>query len=259
MNLAAETPLSPENPNHTSGAEGPAWAARASPRGAFLRGLAVAGSAPGLVLIAGSFGFGALARDSGFDAGEAAATSMFFYALPAQVVLADQLARGAGIIAAAFAVSLTGIRLLPMTVTLIPYVRNGSAPRGLGLLVAHFVAVTAWIEGLRRLPSLPPRLRLWHFLGIGAGMLSMTLTGTMLGFVAAASVPSVVAAAFLFMTPLYFLLSLIGTARTLSDRLAVALGAALGAPLYVLLPGFDLLASGLLGGTIAFICGRGRS
>jgi predicted branched-subunit amino acid permease len=238
--------------------DGPAWAQRASPAEALLRGLTVAATAPGIVLVAGSFGFGALARDSGFDAGQAAATSLLFYALPAQVVLADQLARGAGLLAAAFAVSLTAIRLLPMTVTLIPYVKNGKAPGALYLLVAHFVAVTAWIEGQRRLPLLPGRLRLWHFLGLGTGMLTMTLTGTLLGFFASASVPSVIAAAFLFMTPLYFLLSLIGTARNVPDRLAVALGAALGVPLYLLIPGFDLLASGLVGGTAAFLSGRGR-
>jgi hypothetical protein len=41
------------------------------------------------------------------------------------------------------------------------------------------------------------------------------------------------------------------------DVLAVAIGCALAPVLYMAAPGFDLLATGLLGGTLAFLL-RGR-
>lgn len=234
----------------------PLWAIGASRFEAFRRGFVVMIETPGLVLLASAMGFGALARDSGFDLGHAVFLTAVVYALPGQVLLVDQFARGSAIVAAAFAVSLTGIRLFPMTVTLIPLVRDERAPRWLNVLAAHFVAVTAWVEAHRRLPSLPSQLRLFHFLGLGSALLCNTTTGTAIGYLLAGSVSVALSAAFLFMTPLYFLTSLVATSRTVADRLAVALGLALGPPMFFLLPGFDLLAAGLIGGTIAYRAGR---
>jgi predicted branched-subunit amino acid permease len=216
-----------------------------------LRGFVVMVETPGAVLFASAMGFGALARDSGFDLGQAVFLTAIFYALPGQVLLVDQFARGTAIIAAAFAVSLTGIRLFPMTVTLIPLVRNERAPRWLNVVAAHFVAVTAWVEAHRRLSALPVELRLFHFLGLGSALACSTTLGTAVGHLLAGSVHVALAAAFLFMTPLYFLTSLVATSRTAADRLAVALGLGLGPPLFLVLPGFDLLAAGLIGGTLA--------
>lgn len=248
------------SPNSEPGqSAAPSWAADATRLDAFLRGYVVLRQTPGLVLLASAAGFGALARDSGFDLGHALFLTAIFYALPGQVVLVDQFARGTPILAAAIAVSLTGIRLFPMTVTLIPLVRDDLAPRWLSLLAAHCVAVTAWVEGQRRLLALPPALRLAHFLGIGSALLFSTATGTTAGYLlAGGGVNVAVSAALLFMTPLYFLTSLVATSRTTGDRLAVGLGLALGPAFFFIVPGFDLLAAGLVGGTIAHWFGRHR-
>ena len=234
----------------------PDWAIGASRRTAFLRGLRIAGAAPGLVLLATSLGFGALARDLGFTLGHVVFIAASVYALPAQVLLIDQLARGATVAAVAFAVSLTAIRLLPMTVALMPYLRDGAAPRPIHVLAVHFVAVTGWIEGNRRLPPLVEHLRLPHFLGIGSATVFCTVTGAAAGYLVAGSLPPALAAALLFMTPIYFLLSMMLGARTSADWLAIAFGAALGPSLFVLLPGPDLFLTGLIGGTLAWAIGR---
>jgi hypothetical protein len=42
------------------------------------------------------------------------------------------------------------------------------------------------------------------------------------------------------------------------DMAAVAIGCGLSPILYLVLPGFDLLATGLVGGTLAYLVGRGR-
>ena len=237
----------------------PHWAASAGRWHAFLRGLAVAAGVPGAILFATSIGFGALAREMAVGIDHAVALAAVLYALPAQVVFVDQIGRGAGIAAAALAITLTAIRLLPMTVVLAPYFRDDPGPRGLRLLAVHFVAITAWLEGLNRIPALPGHLRVPHFIGIGTGLMVTTMIGTAAGYVLSASVPAPIAAALLFATPAYFLLSLIGASRSRADVLAIILGAALGPALYAVLPGFDLLATGLIGGTAAWALGRRRS
>lgn len=206
-----------------------------------------------MVLLFGALGFGALARDLGFTAGHAAFLSAVVYALPAQVVLVDQIARGASLIGTAFAVSLTAIRMLPMTVVLMPLLRRPGTPRWWYVCAVHMIAVTAWIEGLRRLPHLPAPLRLPYFFGIAFSCTAATISGSVLGYYLAATVPVVISAAFLFLTPLYFILSMISTARSQPEYLAIALGVVLGPPLYILVPGFDLLVAGIVGGTIAFV------
>lgn len=241
-----------------AGGDAPAWVEGASKTTAVLRGLLVALSAPGLTLFFTSIGFGSLARDLGYTLGHAVFMSSAFYALPAQVMLIDQLARGASIAAAAFAVTLTAIRLLPMTVTLLPLIKDERGFRPIHLAAGHIMAITVWLEGSRRLPTVPQPLRLAHFFGIGGGMFCSTCLGTIVGYLLALVVPQVLLAALLFMTPVYFLLSLAVGARARMDWIAIALGLLLGPILYRFLPGPDLMLTGLIGGTIAYVAGKVR-
>jgi predicted branched-subunit amino acid permease len=237
----------------------PDWVDGATQLRAFVYGLFVMASTPGMVLFSTSLGFGALARDLGFTFGHAVFLTGTLYALPAQVLMIDQIARDAALTGIALAISLTAVRLLPMTVALMPYIREEQPTlRGwiARILVSHFFAISVWLEGMRRLPLLPQHLRLAHIAGIGFGMLTATMMGTATGYVVSASLPPAVAAGLLFMTPLYFLLSLAGGASTRMDWSAIAIGCVLGPSLYVLLPGPDLMLTGLIGGTLAYIVGR---
>ena len=187
----------------------------------FRRGLAVSLTVPGLNLAASSAGYGALARDAGFSLANSVFMMGAFFALPAQVVMVDQMARGGSLSAGALVVALTGIRLLPMCVVLMPYLKGPHGARLRYLLAGHFIAVTAWMEGWRRLPRIPAEHRLDHFLGIGCGLVGTPLVGTAFGYELAVTVPALVAAVLLFLTPVYFLLSLLAAAvRDRTDRLA---------------------------------------
>jgi len=226
--------------------------------GALAAGLYVVVSLPAAVLFAAGLGFGALARDGGFDVLQTAFIAAGMMALPNQVVLVDQLARNETLIAAAFAVALVALRLLPMTITLVPLFKGRSPHPLLEALAVHFVAVTPWVEASRRLPALPADRRLASHLGFGLAFLAASLAGTLLGHTLAGFVPAPVAATLLFVTPVYFLLSLLATSVSRMDLLAVAIGCALAPVLYLAAPGFDLLATGLVGGTLAFLLGRRR-
>lgn len=239
----------------------PAWAANATAAIAFLRGLASIVTAPGLVLFTSSLGFGALARDLGFTLGHTVFIAGSVYALPTQVLLVDQLARGAALLSIAFAVSLTAVRLLPMTVSLMPFMREEQPTRrgwALRILLSHVIATSVWVESMRRLPKLPQPLRLPHMAGIGIAMMCATVSGSGVGYLVAGSVSPLIAAGLLFMNPIYFLFSLAASASRRMDWFAIAFGAILGPTLFQIVPGIDLMLTGLIGGTLAYVIARGR-
>jgi predicted branched-subunit amino acid permease len=232
--------------------------------GAFAYGLRAIVSVPATLLFSAGLGFGALARDGGLSVLHTAIITGGMYALPNQVVLVDQLARNETLIAAAFAVALAGLRLLPMTVTLVPLLKGTQPPAGrwrrlFEALAVHFVAVSPWVEALRRLPALRPDLRLAGHLGLGLAFWIAMMTGALAGYALAGSVPPAVSATLLFLTPIYFLLSLLATAGSRMDLLAIGLGCGLAPVFYVVAPGFDLLATGLIGGTLAFLIQERRA
>lgn len=229
-----------------------------SPAGAFAHGLRAACSVAAFVLFATALGFGALARDAGFTLGHAAFLSLTMFALPNQVVLIDQLARGASLASAALAVTLAAVRLFPMVATIMPTLRGSRRRPVLEVVAAHFVAVTTWIEGARRLPSVPLELRLPHHLGIGVAVCFMMMLGSVTGYLLSVGMPPLVSAALVFTTPLYFILSLVATAKARAEIAAVVLGCALAPIFYLIVPGLDLLATGVVGGTLAFLWGAAR-
>jgi len=227
----------------------------ATQAGAFARGLRAGYSVAAFVLFATALGFGALARDAGFSLAHAAFLSLTMFALPNQVVLVDQLARGATVAGAALAVTLAAVRLFPMVAVTMPTLRGSRRHRGLEVLAAHFVAVTTWIEGTRRLPAVAPDLRLAHHLGIGAAVCVMMMLGSVVGFLLTGGLPAPVSAALIFTTPLYFIMSLIVSSQSRMDLAAIVLGCGMAPLLHVVVPGFDLLATGLIGGTVAYLWG----
>jgi len=237
-------------------ADTPAWAAKASQSEAFTRGLLAGFGIPGYVLVAGAIGFGALVRDLGLGIDFAILSSIVFYALPAQVILAAELGRNASLLTSAFAVTLTSVRLLPMAVTVTPYLTDYKGRRWREVLAIHFVAVTAWIEANKRLGLLPPHLRLSHFLGFGNTFMLFTVAGATIGFFVAGLVPTALTAALLFFTPCYFVLTMMQTARASADWVAIGLGLVIGPLTYLVAPDIDLLVAGLVGGTIAYVHGR---
>ncbi len=222
----------------------------------FWSGVRGTGTTPAVVLFAGALGFGALARDVGFSVGQAAFQMVMLFALPAQVLLVDQIARGGDLFTAAFAVWLAGVRLLPMTITLTPFLGVERRRLVMLLLAVHPIAVTVWLEGMRRLPKLDERQRFPHFIGLGWALIVATTAGTVAGYYVAGQVPFWVTAALLFLTPMYFGISLLGAGRTIDDRLAMVFGFLLCPLLFAFLPGVDLLGAGLIGGSLAYLIGR---
>jgi predicted branched-subunit amino acid permease len=224
-----------------------------------LRGARDALLLPAWVVSLSMVGIGSLARDSGVPLGAAVLSSLLIWAAPAQAILFAGLAAGVAWPALALAVGLSSIRFLPMTVVLMPLLRRPGQGLAVQLLAAHLVAVTAFVEAMRRLPGEPPPERMAYFLGFAQACLWLSALATWIGFVLVGFIPTPLAAGLLFLTPIFFTLSLIAGARSLGDGLAIGAGFVL-TPLLSPVIGerFDLLATGLIGGTTAYLLDRAR-
>jgi len=210
------------------------------------------------VLFGTYIGIGALAHDFGFSVWWALASTILMWAGPAQVILISALGAGAGLIEAAIAVALSSVRLLPMVVGLLPMLRRPDTRAWKLVLPAHFTAVSMWVEALRLLPKQAREDRIAFCNGLGSGYFVTATSATVTGFYLAAKLPPLMSAALLFLTPVAFLMSGLRNARMLVDRLALAFGLVLG-PLFAWWQlGLDLMWSGLIGGTAAYLIHRVR-
>lgn len=222
-------------------------------RGWFLKGLRDACGVPALMIMATMCGIGGLVRDVGYPAWAGTLSTLLIWAGPAQVLLFAALAQGAALPATAFAVALSSSRFLPMSVSLLPLVRSGGARLPAALLAAHMVSMTTWVEGLRRLPHVPPQGRYAYFMGYSCVIIGVASAMTHAGYYLYATLPGYLSVAFLFTTPLFFAAAMAAGARSAADWSALAFGFFATPPLSQVIPaGFDFLAIGLIGGTFAF-------
>ncbi|MEM5582532.1 AzlC family ABC transporter permease [Roseibium sp. AS2] len=219
-----------------------------------LRGARAAISIPALILTAAFVGYAGLARETGLTLAETLAMTGLVWALPSVVVLTGALSSGMGLLPAGIAVALASVRLMPMTMALMPLIKVPGKTRSWQLLIAsHFVAVTAWVFAMKNLPDMPREGRLPFFVGFGSAVSGFVFCMTAVAYLLVERLPDVVAGALFLLTPVYFLCSLWGAARLNADKAAMVAGLALGPVFFLYLPGLDLLWTGLAGGTIAYL------
>jgi predicted branched-subunit amino acid permease len=209
-----------------------------TPLAAFLAGLRASFlSVFTLVLVGTYIGIGALAHDYGFTLPWMMASTVLLWAGPAQVILISALGTGATLFETAVAVGLSGVRFLPMVVTLLPLLRSAQTRTRDLLIPTHFTAASMWVECFRLLPAIPRERRVAYCNGLGIGFMISGHVGTVIGFYLTASLPPLLTAGLLFLTPMSFLVSTTRNATTLADGLALALG---------------LVWTGIIGGTAAY-------
>ena len=143
-----------------------------TPTGAFLFGVRIGMTSVFTFVIAFTYiGFGALAHDYGFSVGWAMLSTALQWAGPAQVILVTGLGAGTSLIEIAVAVALSSVRLLPIVVALLPMVRTEGARAWRLIVPAHFMAVSVWVEVMRHGPGMPRehRLPFCNGMGVDAG------------------------------------------------------------------------------------------
>ena len=205
-----------------------------------------------LVLIGTYMGIGALAHDYGFSLGWVLLSTVLVWAGPAQVIIISALGAGATPLEVALAVGLSGVRFLPMVMSLLPLIRGPQTRFRHLVLPAHLTAASLWIESFRLLPLVPRERRLPFCNGLGCGFMVAGQAGAVIGFYLAGSLPRLLSAALLFLTPMSFLVSNARNSRLLADRLALGLGLAVGPLLAYAQVGLDLMWTGIIAGSAAY-------
>lgn len=211
-----------------------------------------------MVLFFTFIGIGALAHDSGFTLLWTVAGTVLIWAAPAQIILIATAHGGATVLESALAVTISAVRLLPMVVSILPMLKTPDTKLRQLVLPAHMIAVTAWVESIRLLPDVPREQRISFINGLGCGLIVLSCIAATIGFGLAASLPPLLAAAILGLSPLTFLFSTARNARHLVDRLALGFGLVLYPLVSQLGTGVDMLISGLAAGTLAYAGYRWR-
>ena len=91
------------------------------------------------------FALGALFKNSGLNAMQSFLSTLIGFALPGQLVMAETLIVNGTLLNILIAVFLINARLYPMTVNLVPVIRQKNRPRWHYYFLAHFIAVTSWV------------------------------------------------------------------------------------------------------------------
>lgn len=222
------------------------------------RGVLAAFSIPGLILASAFVGFAALAKEAGFSLAQTVFMTGLVWALPAKVVLVGAVMSGASLPAAAFAVALSSVRLMPMVVVLVPEMRGPQTRRWVLYLLSHCVAITSWVLAMERLRAVPRHMRTTYFAALGPSLMVLNMLVVAAVYAVADQLPREVLAALFLLTPMYFLTSLWGSARENAAHVAMVFGIVLGPLMHLLAPGFDLLIAGFLGGGGAYALHRLR-
>jgi predicted branched-subunit amino acid permease len=196
------------------------------------------------VLIGTYIGVAALAHDFGFSLWWVVASTLLLWVAPGQVILISALGAGATAVETAVAVGLSSARLLPMVVSLLPLIKDKDTRQRDLILPTHLTAVSMWIEAQRFLPALPRAIRIPFANGLGVGFMTAAHIGTFIGFYLVGSLPPLLTAGLLFLTPMSFLIS--------TTRNCLGFGTVLGPLLAWWQVGLDLLWTGIVGGSVAY-------
>jgi len=210
---------------------------------------------PAIPLGACFIALGALLKDAGFNLQQSAASSLFTYALPGQLVMAESLLVGASIINIFIAVWLVNFRLYPMTVSLFPLLEHKSQPKWKYYLSCHFLAVSSWLIAKDSYQKINKKHRIDFWIGIGIGTWSTAILMTIVGYLSADYLSKDMLIGLAIVNPVYFFCMMIGAMKNLSVSISVIGGTILGPLIYLISTEWALLFAGLIAGTTAFLIG----
>ena len=211
---------------------------------------------PALALGASLIAIGAIYKNLGFSFQESFLSTLFTYALPGQVVMAESMLVGASLFNIFIAVWLVNTRLYPMTVSLMPLMMHESQPRWKYYLFSHFVAVSAWLIMKSNYETIDKKDRVDYWIGIGTATWSVAIFSTVIGYVASDFLNKDILIGLAIINPIYFICMMIGAMKTLQISLSVILGTILGPAFYFLSPEWCILFGGFIAGTIAYLLGE---
>ena len=211
---------------------------------------------PAIALGASFIAIGALLKNLGFSINESIFSTLFTYALPGSLVMAESMIVGASLINIFVAVWLVNARLYPMTVSLMPLLMHKTQPRWKYYLSCHFIAVSSWLIMKNNYESIDKEKRIDFWIGIGTATWSVAIISTVIGYSASEYLNKDMMIGLSIINPIYFMCMMIGAMKTVQINISIILGAILGPALYFISPEWCILFGGVISGTIAFFVGE---
>jgi predicted branched-subunit amino acid permease len=218
----------------------------------FKKGCRTALGIPGISLAASFFALGALFKNSGLNAMQSFLSTLIGFALPGQVVMAETLIVNGTLLNILIAVFLTNARLYPMTVNLVPVIRQKNRPRWHYYFLAHFIAVTSWVYMLSNYNKISKENRFSFFLGLGATLWVLSTISTVIGFYTAGIISKKVFVAIIFLNPIYFMCMIVSVLNKLHIILTVFLSIILAPILFLVTPDWSVLLAGVISGIVSY-------
>ena len=211
---------------------------------------------PAIALGASFIAIGALLKNLGFSINESIFSTLFTYALPGSLVMAESMIVGASLINIFVAVWLVNARLYPMTVSLMPLLMHETQPRWKYYLSCHFIAVSSWLIMKNNYESVDKEKRIDFWIGIGSATWLVAIISTVIGYSASEYLNKDMMIGLSIINPIYFMCMMIGAMKTVQINISIILGAILGPALYFISPEWCILFGGVISGTIAFFIGE---
>ena len=211
---------------------------------------------PALALGASFIAIGALLKNLNFSLEQSILSTLFTYALPGSLVMAESLLVGASILNIFLAVWLVNARLYPMTVSLFPLLMEKSQPKWKYYISCHFVAVSAWLIMQKNYKSISKENRIDYWMGVGTATWSIAIIATLIGFIAADYLNKDIMIGLAIVNPIYFMCMMIGSMKTFQINSSIILGFVLGPSFYFISPEWCILFGGFIAGTVAFFLGE---
>ncbi len=218
----------------------------------FKRGCLAGFGIPGISLAASFFALGALFKNTGLNVTQSFLSTLIGFALPGQVVMAETLIVNGTLLNILIAVFLTNARLYPMTVNLVPVIRQKNRPRWHYYFLAHFIAVTSWVYMLSNYNRITKENRFNFFLGLGSTLWILSTISTVIGFFSAEIISKEIFVAVIFLNPIYFMCMIVSVLNKPHIVLTVFLSAILAPILFLLTPDWSVLFAGIIGGSISY-------
>ena len=222
-----------------------------TPRSTYLRAVKDALGFPSIMLLASMTGFGSLANQSGFTLGMALSTTAGIWGLPGQVALVELHAAGVGALFVILASSLANARFMPMAVSFIPMMRDGVKHYGWMFALVQLLSINSWAAGQRSFPDIVPQMRARYYVLFAVICMTAGLIGTAIGYYGIGAMPRPAALGLIFLNPLFFAVLISGT-KLRPAMIAIVVGVPLGPIFHTLSPDWGLLATGAVGGTLAY-------
>lgn len=210
-------------------------------------------SVPALILALSTIGFGGFAKEMGFSLLETLFIVPVIWALPSQVTLMAGIHQQMDIAMIFLTVTFTAIRLMPMSASFLPILKADETPKWKLILFSHFVVITTWVEGRRFLVDIPREQRLFVMSVYAIALVVSSMGMSAFGYFIAETVPPKFASSLVYTIPLYFCLSMSYAALKNKEMIAFLIGLCSLPLTHALSPDFDLIISGLIGGTIGFL------